>query len=198
VIKMDEVSKTLKRFTDDFFIFAIRRMTSVKRYNTTAFIREQNIAEHHGNVTFMAMVISDYFNQVGIKNNTERVMRLAIMHDLAEVVSSDLPHHAKYDYGKISEELRKSLTELEKYSMIEILERLKNKELEKKYYQQFDEEKDKKTLESKIVKLADYLDVVAYGSIEYSLGNKQMGIELKNAKKKFGILLNDVLSNYKS
>jgi len=194
-----EITKTIDHFTDDFFIFAIRRMTSVKRYNTTAFIREQNIAEHHGNVTFMAMVISDYFNQVGIKNNTERVMRMAIMHDLAEVVSSDLPHHAKYDYGKISEELRKSLTELEKYSMIEILEHLKNKDLEKKYYQQFDEEKDKMTLESKIVKLADFLDVVAYGSIEYSLGNKQMGAELKNAKKKFGILLNDILNNsYKS
>jgi len=189
-----EIAKTLDHFTDDFFVFAIRRMTSVKRYNTTAFIREQNIAEHHGNVTFMAMIISDYFNQIGIKNDTEKVMRLAIMHDLAEVVSSDLPHHAKYDYGKISEELRKALTELEKYSMIEILERLKNKELEKKYYQQFAEEKDKKTLESKIVKLADYLDVVVYGSIEYSLGNKQLGIESRNARKKFNALLNDVLN----
>ena len=190
------MKKELEHYIKDFFTFAIPRVSAIKRYNTRKFISPQSVLEHLGSVTLITMVLSDYFNSKGIPVNTEKALRIAITHDLDEVVSGDIPHDAKYQYGKNSEKLREALSYLTEQTIKAMYSRLNNKELEKKYLALYYEEKEKKTIEAKIVKLADFIDVMIYSSVELSLGNSTILPEKKNSTKRYQELLEKVISDY--
>ncbi len=171
-----------KILDDGFFNFireAIYRTRNIQRYNTRSFIKPQNVLEHHGSVALIAMVLSDKLNKMGIKNNTERVLRMAITHDLDEIVSGDVNFGAKYQYGEKSENIRNALHELSDHVIFQLYNNLG--ELRSDYLSLYDEEKEKKTVESLIVKLADYIDVELYSDFEKSLGNTLISEEHKNA-----------------
>lgn len=170
---------------DDFLQFAIGRTTAIQRYNTKQIIKPQNVMEHEGAVAFIAMVLSDYLNTKGIKNDTEKVLRIAITHDKDEVVSGDINFVAKYSHGQLSEDLRESLDKLGDYVVRQLYGRMNNKALSDKYYSLYLEEKEKKSIESKIVKMADWIDVIIYTRQEQSLGNKGMSDAEKNARVRF-------------
>lgn len=177
----------------EFLTYIITRLSSIKRYNTRKFIIPQNVLEHEGSVALIAMVFSDYFNKIGIKNNTEKVMRIAILHDTDEIISGDLPHDSKYEFGSISDDIRKSLERLEHETIELILSKNPNNEINDKYRDLFNEAKGKKTIESLIVKLADFSDVEIYSVIEENLGNKTICLEKENAHKRFTELLFRIL-----
>jgi 5'-deoxynucleotidase YfbR-like HD superfamily hydrolase len=198
-LRRDRVKNEVKNISlnsiNNFLDEVIKRTTSITRFSTRPFIRPQNLAEHHGNVTFIAMILSDYLSQNGFKIDVEKTMRLAITHDLDETVSSDIPHPAKYNYGNESEKLAEALKNLSEITIKGLLSKLHNKKMFDYYYNLYQEEKEKMTIESKIVKLADYIDVIIYSSLENSLGNKTILAEKSNAKKRFKALFNDILKN---
>ena len=200
-LKKTEVeSKKIKDFLnnniDIFFTDIIERLSSIKRYNTRKFIIPQNVLEHEGSVTLISMVISDYFNEIGIKNNTEKVMRMAIFHDTDEIISGDLPHDSKYDYGEVSKSIRSSLKLLEEISFNDIISKIKNDKLIDKYKGIYKEIKAKECIESKIIKLADFIDVIIYSKIENKLGNSSIIKEYNNSTKRFNELLEKILNYY--
>ena len=177
---------------DNFLEYTIGRVAAIQRYNTKQIIKAQNVMEHEGSVTFIAMVISDYLNDKGIKNNTEKVLRIAITHDKDEVVSGDINFIAKYKHGQLSEDLRESLDKLGDYVIKQLYERINNKKLSSKYYELYKEEKERKSLESQIVKLADWIDVIIYARHEQALGNRGMSDAEKNARERFVMLFNQI------
>jgi 5'-deoxynucleotidase YfbR-like HD superfamily hydrolase len=193
VLMEKEVETKCDELISGFLDYTVERLTSIVRYNTVKFIRPQPLMQHLGSATLIAMLLSDYFNKVGIKNNTERVMRMAIIHDIDEVVSGDIPHEAKYQV-EFSQELREALDKLTTYTIKSTLSMIKDNELEARYDSLFSEEKGKKTIEAKIVKLADSADVIIYARHEQKLGNKSMADIEANASKNFKTLLATVVA----
>jgi 5'-deoxynucleotidase YfbR-like HD superfamily hydrolase len=184
----NDVEKRCDEFISGFLDYTVERLTSIVRYNTVKFVKPQPLMQHLGSATLIAMLLSDYFNQIGIKNNTERVMRMAIIHDIDEVVSGDIPHEAKYQV-EFSQELREALDKLTTYTIHSTLVMIKDKDLEARYNELFLDEKEKKSIEARIVKLADSADVIIYARHEQKLGNKTMAYIETNAAKNFKNML---------
>lgn len=162
------------RLVKEFIAPLTERMESIWRYGTKMTIKPQNLTSHHGTVTFISMILSDYLNSVGVKNDTESVLRMAIIHDLGEIVAGDVNFSAKYEYGKESEALRGSLKKLEKKAIRSFLGKLRVPEIEERYLRLFEETDLKLNVEARIVKLADHIDVVLFARRERKLGNADM------------------------
>lgn len=193
-VSRDKVGKDLQHFRDNFLDYVIGRLSGIHRYSTGRVIKPQSVMQHSGSVTLITMVLSDYFKSIGIKNDTEKALRLAIMHDSDETVTGDLPHAAKY-VEEGSEELRKALNKLNQNTMNKMLSMLKNKALVGRYGALYDEIKDHSSVEAKIVKLADSMDVVIYARHERSLGNSTLLKAEETASRRFDDMLLQVLSS---
>ena len=194
-MKNEEIQKELDNIKSNFFDEITYRLSAIQRYNTRHFVHSESVLEHTGAVVLISTVISDYFNEIGIKNNTELVMKSAVFHDAPEVISGDLPHNAKYQHGKLSDDLRKSLTEFEDYTLSHLISKLP-KEMMTKYLKIYVEYKEKKSLESKIVKLGDFMSVILYSEREMGLGNNNIYIERDNSKARFYKLFDEIMSEY--
>jgi len=192
-IKDDEIVNDLEHFRDNFLDYVIGRLSGIQRYSTVRVLKPQSVMQHSGSVTLITMVLSDYFNSIGIKNDPERALRLAIMHDADETVSGDLPYAAKY-LEKGSEDLRRALHKLNQSTMRNLLRLLNNKPLAKKYGSMYKETKALRSIESKIVKIADSMDVILYIRHEQSLGNSTLKRDEQNANQRLNDMLLQVLS----
>jgi 5'-deoxynucleotidase len=187
----DQLNKNVYRYLS----YVIGRLSSITRYSTRKFIIRQTVMEHIGDTAFISMVISEYLNNHGVRNDSGKVIKLALIHDAPEVISGDLPHDSKYDYGEVSKGLREKLGSLEEITMKYALSKLKDKKTSGMIYSLFEEYNARKTIESKIVKLADFYDVILYMHQEMNLGNKSMLSEYRSTKRSFDSLMKDVCSN---
>lgn len=191
------VRRDLNHLVENFLSYAIARSSAIRRYNTTKVIIDQNDLEHMGSVTMITMLFSDYLNKMGIRNDTERAMRIAITHDLDEAVSGDVPHDAKYKLGKDSEKLRSALEQLSESTVKTMYSMIKDSGMRARYVDLFKEQKARQTIESRIVKLADYTDVIIYCEKEMRMGNKDLIADKENAEVRFNEMLGRILDDYK-
>ncbi len=192
------VKKDIDSLVNNFLSYAIAKSSAIRRYNTSKVIIDQNDLEHMGAVTMIAMLFSDYFNKIGISNNTEKVMRIAITHDLDEVVSGDLPHDAKYELGEHSEKLRGVLEQLSESTVRTMYGRIRHEDLRRRYLNTYMEQRQRKTIEAKIAKLADYIDAILYCKNEIRMGNGDLGVVVNSAGKQFDKMLTGILTDYKN
>jgi putative hydrolase of HD superfamily len=108
----------------------------------------ESVADHTFRVAILAMVLADMK-----KLDTEKVMRMALLHDLQEIAMGDWDFFAKKKLGfeiferKERESIRKVLNELPK-------------DLEKKYLERWEEFHENKTEEAKLVKNIDKIEFV--------------------------------------
>jgi putative hydrolase of HD superfamily len=109
-----------------------------RRFHTTSFA---NLADHHFRVFWIAMTIAAHEENV----DTGKVAKLAMVHDIAESRAGDVDYLAR-QYVERNEELA-------------IQDMLKGTALEKEFYDLWQEYEARESLESKIVKDADNLDV---------------------------------------
>jgi len=112
--------------------------------------KPESVADHSFRTALIAMVMSDY-----LKFNTEKVMRLALLHDLAEVVTGDI---TPYDKLTTQEKREKELMAVE-----EILEGLTNA---KDYLTLWKEYDNGASQEAKLVKNIDKFEM-ALQAAEY-------------------------------
>lgn len=122
----------------------------------------ESVADHTFRTAFMAMVIADMRNlNLGIKKiNTEKIMRMALMHDLGEAIIGDWDAlQTKLD-GRIEEKQRKEDEALRKILA------LLPKELEEKYREIWKELTEGETPESKLFKQVDRLELLMQ-AVEY-------------------------------
>ena len=136
--------------------------------------------------------------KIGISNDTEKVMRIAITHDLDEAVSGDVPHDAKYQFGKNSDKLRSALEQLSESTVETMYNMIKHKDMRSRYMELYKEQKTRKSVESKIVKLADYVDVIVYCENEMKMGNKELSADRENAVSRLDELLDKILKEHNS
>lgn len=100
-----------------------------------------NLAEHHFRVMWLALIIAKY---EGVKN-TEKVLKMALVHDIAESRTVDVDYLSR-QYVERNEELG-------------IKDMLKNTAIEKEFLELSQEYEERKSKEAQIVKDADNLDI---------------------------------------
>lgn len=123
----------------------------------------ESIADHCYRVSLLSMLLADVLADQGVPLDVEKVMRLALLHEVAEARIGDLPFPAlKY----IPEEVKASGERAAVEAMFERFGPLR-----KKYTQLWDDFEEGISIEGKLVRAADKLElmiqVLEYEKIGY-------------------------------
>ena len=127
----------------------------------------ESVACHTFRVALIAMLLGDYMNL-----NTEKLMKMALLHDLAEVITGDITPHdvEKRDKMKMEEMAMKKL----------LLDELKNRE----YYNLWKEFMEGKSREAELLHQIDKFEMILQ-AYEYSKKyDKKLLEEFFNEKNK--------------
>ena len=111
----------------------------------------ESVAAHSFGVSVTAMLLADRFNAQGIEVNVEKVLRIALLHDWAETRVGDMPRTATSYFGS---EARK---QAETAAFADIVSEL---DLESSYASLYNDYEHRKSLEARLVKAADVLDLL--------------------------------------
>lgn len=84
------------------FLNEIEKLKTIKRYNRTLDGRQENPAEHSWNAAMMAMVLAPYAPE---GTSIDRVIKMLIVHDLAEVYHGDVCVYDEDYASKSAEEV---------------------------------------------------------------------------------------------
>jgi len=116
--------------------------------------KPESVADHTFRVAVLAMVVSDIK-----KLNTEKMIRMALLHDLEEALMGD------WDIGKKNRLGLEKFEKIREDSMKKILSKLPEN-MEEKYTNLWNEIHEKKTKEAKLIEEIDKLEM-AFQALEY-------------------------------
>ncbi|MDT7604452.1 MAG: hypothetical protein QOF61_2449 [Acidobacteriota bacterium] len=114
----------------------------------------ESVAAHTFGVAVTAMLLADEVRARGVEVNVERVLRLALLHDVAEARTGDMPRTMAKYYGA---EARKKA---ERAAFDDVVEGLVG-ELREEYSRLHAEYEERAGLEARLVKAADIVDLLA-------------------------------------
>ena len=141
-----------------------QRLGCLIRFSNIPRLAAQSVAEHSYCVTFSAMLVADYLNNNGyIKVDKLKLLEMGLIHDVEEVISGDILKTLKH--GKFKVELDK----LNEQNMTYLTRLLK--EGGDRYFSLWQEAKDKKTIEAKVLSFIDMIDRLMYCLKETHMGN---------------------------
>jgi len=112
----------------------------------------ESVAAHSFGVGVTAMLLADELLQQGVVVNVEKVLRLALLHDWAEVRVGDMPRTATEYFGA---EVRKSA---EAAAFRDIVSSLG--QAESLYADLYEDYEQRGSLEARLVKMADIVDLL--------------------------------------
>lgn len=153
----------------------VQNLSSLIRYNNKIHIRNENVAEHSFYVVLYTMELARIIELSD--REYKYVLEHAAIHDVHEVITSDIPHNVKSKFPVINTDLQR----FEEY-------------FNEMYFPYHTHERDflmRINLLEDIVLLADVLSVYQYSVTEISLGNKTFEEVKKNAKDR----IEDVVAN---
>jgi len=152
------------------------RLSCIIRYNNTPKLSPESVAEHSYYVTFLSMLIGDYLTNKGVVIDREKLLKMALFHDVEEIISGDIIRILKKgEFGKALDKLNRRSMEY----LCGILGGAKAEE----YFALWEETREKKTLEAKVMSLADILSCLIYCVKEMHCGNKYFREILEYASK---------------
>jgi putative hydrolase of HD superfamily len=111
----------------------------------------ESVAAHSFGVSVTAMLLADKFIAQGITVNTEKVLRMSLLHDWAEVRVGDMPRTATLYFGS---DARK---QAETAAFSDVVNELDS---EKLYLDLYDDYERRESIEARLVKAADVLDLL--------------------------------------
>jgi len=157
------------------FLEKIYALKNIHRFNNINRITDESVAEHS---FFVAAIVLDLSKD--FKFNVDRAIKLAIVHDYHEIYTGDIVSSAKRLFKDLKETMAK----------VEI-------DIAKKYFKDESdlliEISEMKTIESKIVQLADLYSVLQYTSNELKLGsNPEMKKIFDNTQEKVNNLIEEI------
>ncbi|HEY0080932.1 MAG TPA: HD family hydrolase [Pyrinomonadaceae bacterium] len=118
----------------------------------------ESVAAHSYGVALAAMLLADEVRARGVELDVERVLRLALLHDLAEVRTGDMPRTAVELY---SAEVRRRA---ERAAFDDIVKEL-GASLQESYSAFHEDYEQRESLEARLVKAADIIDLLAQALI---------------------------------
>ena len=144
-------------------------------------VREvESIADHSFGVAWVAMLLTDRAIASGMEVNVEKVLRMALLHDLTEARTGDLPSTIKPYFA--ADTLKKA----DEQAAQEMLDPLA--EIGQQYLALRHEYEERLSLEARIVKAADKLDLLLQAR-EYEKGGATGLAEIwENADEDFAKL----------
>jgi putative hydrolase of HD superfamily len=111
----------------------------------------ESVAAHSFGVAATAMLLADNLIARGVELDVERMLRMALMHDWAEARIGDMPRTATQYFG--TEARRKA----ESNAFADIVASVENSET---YAKLFDDYERRASVEAKLVKAADIIDLL--------------------------------------
>ena len=111
----------------------------------------ESVSAHSFGVAATAMLIADHLVKLGIEIDVEKVIRISLLHDWAEVRVGDMPRTATEYFG--AEARRRAETK----AFSDIVRPL---ELSAFYEELYEEYEQRESLEAKLVKAADIIDLL--------------------------------------
>ena len=160
------------------------QMQGIIRYANRNRIKNEDLAQHSLSVAYYCFEIAKEFKiPDDIRNEA---IAMAVIHDIGECYTSDLPHDVKDE----NPELKQLCHKLE----IKFIDQLPIKDLWHKL------EDNKNSIQYLMVKVADSLSVKAYVNRELTLGNKdsvmkEISQEIDDRISKYRLKLWEVLEN---
>lgn len=143
-------------------ITKVRRLSNLKRCSLFPVVIQQNVAEHSFYVSVLCLFVSEELKRKGVKLDEAKLLRYALLHDLDEAITGDIPYHVKKELDPtLSEYVGRTLK------------------------QEFDGicfEVDEDSLEYNIVKLCDYTELYLYCCEEKLRGNSSLDYVAENCK----------------
>lgn len=121
----------------------------------------ESVAAHSFGVAVIAMLLADRARARGVEVNVERLLRMALLHDLTETRTGDLPSTIKRYFGKAS------IKAADEAIAIDIFAQLGD--FRESYLELWSDYEHRASVESKLVKAADKLDLLVQ-SREYEKG----------------------------
>jgi 5'-deoxynucleotidase YfbR-like HD superfamily hydrolase len=125
----------------------------------------ESVASHSWGTAHIALLLALSLKSEGIGVEVDKLLTMAILHDLPESLISDIPHRA-VAFGGTAVNLAKS--EAERNAMRQMLGRLGT--LGESLRKQWNEFEDSKSLEARLVAAADKLDMLVHAISLESVG----------------------------
>lgn len=116
----------------------------------------ESVADHTFSVCALSLLLADLETKRGVEVDVERVLRMAILHDLSESLTFDISKAYLQYLGRKGEEIK---SELEHAAWSQLVSGLKNPTLAREYTRLQSEYEAGDSFESKIVHAADALDI---------------------------------------
>jgi len=111
----------------------------------------ESVAAHSFGVAVTAMLLADDLSESGIEINLEKLLRIALLHDWAESRVGDMPRTATNYFGA---EVRRQAEAAAFKDMVSSLKSSGN------YLKLYDDYEHRGSLEAKLVKAADIIDLL--------------------------------------
>jgi len=145
------------------FLAELMRLKSVPRIGwLLRGVRDvESVAAHSFGVAVIAMLLADRARARGVKVNVERLLRMALLHDLTETRTGDLPSTIKRYFDKAS--IRAADESIARDIFTEL------GDLSEPYLELWFDYEHRASIESRLVKAADKLDLLMQ-SREYEKG----------------------------
>lgn len=142
------------------------KLKNLVRYNNIQKIKDENVLEHTAMVALIVMDLANIY-----RFNSNRAIRLALVHDFCEIHLSDIPYTVKQKFPAIKETIKEAELSMLSEFPIEVNDLLL--ELSKN-----------DSTETKIVKFADIISCEIYANTEVQLGNSGYMKEVLNNSTK--------------
>ena len=117
----------------------------------------ESVADHSFSTTVLAMLLADLEAANGRKVNIERVLRLALLHDLPETLTFDISKTYLEYLGRRGQSIK---SELEQAAWKHLIKGIEKGAIRTRYAQLQLEFNAERTIESRIVHAADRLDML--------------------------------------
>ncbi len=114
----------------------------------------ESVAAHSYGVAFTAMLLADEIRARGVVVDVERMLRLALLHDLAETRTGDMPRTAAQYYSP------KARRDAERGAFDDVVQTLGAPRAER-YRELHEDYERRESLEARLVKAADIVDLMA-------------------------------------
>jgi len=133
------------------FLLEIGKLKNIKRAGWIINgIDGESVADHCFRVSILSMLLGDLLKDK-YKIDMEKVLRISILHDIAESKIGDIPYESLEYLGE------ENKSRAERKACKDMLKNIENGD---KYYSLWEEFEDRKSIEAKIVRAADKLEMM--------------------------------------
>jgi putative hydrolase of HD superfamily len=142
----------------DSIISLLIELQRLKRLDRTGWVLRglpngtESVASHSFGVSVTAMILADKLRSEGVAVDVEKLLRIALLHDWAETRVGDMPRTATEFFGA---DIRKRA---EKFAFQQIVSKVDSDD--SLYESLFEDYEERRSLEAKLVKAADVIDLL--------------------------------------